>query len=531
MKQPENPLSRLQLRQLTRRSFVEVMVGGLGAVAALPLVSACGIGSSPGVTAAKGGTLRLGMGATVANLDPHSSTLGAAMPVYYALYDGLTAIDFPNGLSRLKPALATTWKPIGDSAWEFTLRQGVKFSNGETFDAQAVKFSIERVIDPKNPQVIAGRIPSVTGVEIVDPTTVRIHTKTATPLLPGELSVVWILPPKYMASVGAGFASKPIGSGAWTLKEFSINDHVTLEANPTSWRGRPTLDQVIIRVLPNDAARASALQSKELDLIEAVPTDIAVQLKSQGLKTSYGLLGRVQEFFLRAPGAQELQSKEVRLALNYAVDRDSIVKNVMDGFGRPESQMIGPDGLGHDPSLKPYPYDPQKAKQMLAAAGYPNGFTLKFQGTSGLYVNDTLFQQAVMGYLSKVGVTLEYQQVEASQYVQTFLSGKEAPVFHAALNYFPVQDADFAWQWLESTSPTKLYSNKEFDQLFAQSRVTVDVNERKALLLKIAQLLYADPPAIMLFQPPDVFAASAKVIGFIPRPDLVIWFDQISLAA
>jgi peptide/nickel transport system substrate-binding protein len=472
--------------------------------------------------------IRIGMGALGPTLDPHASVSTLSFTPFYAVYDTLTRIEHPNAVVR--PALATQWRNIDDTTWEFTLRKGVKFQNGEEFNAKAVKFSIERVIDPKNRLMARSRIPLITRADIVDDYTVRIITSRPDPLLAARLSVIFIIPPQYFQQVGAeGFAAKGIGTGAWQVVEFVPEEKVVLKAFRDSWRGTPRASEVVLQALSDDAARVAALRAGDVDIIQNLPVDQIDVLKAAGFNIVTATLGRIHFANLASTRNTPLDDRRVRLAINYAVDKAAILRHVLKGMGEiAQGQMIGTNGVGHNPEVKAFPYDVAKARELLKEAGYPNGFRIRWDGPSGAYLQDKATQEAIVAYLEQVGIKVELSFLEQATFIDKLNKGQLAPISFLGWNYFPIMDADFTYVWFTTTVADNLYNNKEFDRLFDESRTTLDPAKRLAILKRLAVITHEDPPGLFLFHPPDIFGLGTHVTGFTPRPDTVIWLDSLA---
>lgn len=474
------------------------------------------------------GTLRIGMGAIATDLDPHMQVQAYARTTYSAIFDALTQMDVRG---QVQPALATSWKQKGDLRWQFKLREGVSFHNGEKFDAESVKFTIDRIVNPASKARTRSWISLVKGAEVVDDYTVDIFTTQPDPILPQRLAVIYIVPAKYMAQVGAdAFSAKPIGSGPFRVKAWAKDEYTTLEAVATAWRAIPKVAQVNLLMMPEEAARIAALKAGDIDIVQGVPPDQAEALKKDGFSIISGKVGRMIVVNLRSAIDGPLKSRQVRQALNYAVDKQAIVNHLMKGYAeRAKGQIVGSDGFGYNAKILEYPYDPAKAKQLLSEAGYSNGFTLKMNGTQGAFQYDKETIEAVMSYLGKVGVKVELRINEPAIHSKLAWDGTHAPAWFHAWNYFPAMDADFALFWFESTHPVKIHASNEFDRLFRESRVMLDREKRRAKLQQIMEVLREDPPAIYLFQPHEVFAASPKVQGLATRSDMIIWLDAIAV--
>ena len=230
---------------------------------------------------------------------------------------------------NLVPGLAESWQAIDDQTWEFNLRQGVTFHNGEAFDADAVKFTIDRIIDPDAKAPTISYIRTIAGVDVIDDHTIRVRTRGPDPLLPTRMSryPTYLVPPDYVNQVGREeFSRKPVGTGPYKMVEFVQDQHVILDADPGYWRGKPSIDRVVWRPIPDATTRLTALLTGEVQLVEGVPANLAdlvidndevdlVQIRNGGLTVYIGLK-------MKEPPLDDLR---VRQALNLAIDRKTIV--------------------------------------------------------------------------------------------------------------------------------------------------------------------------------------------------------------
>jgi peptide/nickel transport system substrate-binding protein len=493
-------------------SLVAVVVVGWPALAP---------GAPPRLVIAVGGSMPAG--------DPHQAYGFPANLPHFGMFDALTRF---NERGQLEPALATDWSPAGDTAWRFKLRRGVKFHNGEDFTAQSVKFSLDRAANPDSKVVITSRAGGIKETRIVDDYTVDIVTKTPDPLLPKTLSVVMMIPAGYFQKVGEKqFALKPVGTGAFEFKEFVTGDHFTIVASDRSWRGRPKVSEVNIRIVPEAASRLAALRTGEVDIAHNVPPDKLEGLKKDGFTTITANLGRTASIILDPFKDSPLKDLRVRQAISHAVNREALVKNVLSGLGRPaQGQLTGPDGFGHNPAVKGYAFDPGKAKQLLTEAGHPNGFTVKFDTPAGINIMDRETAEAVAGFLLKVGIKAEVNPLEYAGFLDR-VGGRNVPVRAPMIlygpDYLPLMDADFQLLFFQTTHPSKRYANPQFDKLYAESRSTLDTRKREAALMKMQELLHKDAVVLPLYQIPLVLGVNPKIAGLTGRADQIIWLDPI----
>lgn len=420
---------------------------------------------------------------------------------------------------NLVPGLAESWKALDDTTWEFKLRSGVKFHNGEDFNAEAVKFTIDRVLDPNAKSPTLSYIRTIASTEVVDPTTIRIKTNGPDPLLPTRMSryPAYIVPPKYVAEVGNNtFATKPVGTGPYKFVEFIPDQHVILESNKNYWRGTPSVEKVTWRAIPDGTARVTALLTGEVDIIENVPVDIApmvqqspdadlVNVKNGGLTIYLGLV----------MSEKPLDNVKVRQALNVAIDREAIVKNVLQGMATVKGTQVGPSDFGYVDIPAPA-YSPAKAKALLAEAGFPNGVTIKMQSTHR-YMKDGEVAQAIAQQFGDIGVKVNQEVLDWSVYVQQV--PRKGPIFMLGWGSTQTLDADAAiYAIMKTGEPYSTASIPELDKLLDQSRSIVDPAERKVVLEKIQKLAAEQVPLITLYQE-DALYGKGKKVSFEGRAD------------
>jgi peptide/nickel transport system substrate-binding protein len=501
---------------------------------AAPAAASPAAQAAPAAGAAPAGSLKMGQATIPDTLDPHQSTNGTYMPAYYALFDTLTLKDEKG---QLKPALAESWRSVDPTTWEFKLRSGVTFQNGEPSNAEAVKFSLDRVLKPGDTKGgLASFIPLVAEIRAVDPATVQIVTKSPDPLVPTNMAIMHMIPPKYFQEVGPEqFATRPVGTGPWKLKEFAKDQRIVLEAWPQSWRGAPKLAEVRLLAMLEGSTRVAALQTGEIDVAQALPNDLVDQVKRAGADIAQNWLGRAHIVVLDMTKPGPVQNQKVRQALNYAVDKQGIVKSLLGSYAREsDGQLVGQDAVGYNPALKPIPYDVNRAKQLLAEAGFPNGFEVGMGSPVGGYYQDKDTAEAITGFLEAVGVKAKLTVREYATHIKMRSEGTLEPLYFHGFNYFPQMDADRIMGWfLSAKQPgrTPTYNNPTFDDLLNKSRTELDPAKREKLLQQAAQVMYDDPAVIFLFQPPELYGVGKKVKSFVARADAIVWFDSISREA
>ena len=434
------------------------------------------------------------------------------------IFDTLLQRD-PKSL-QLEGSLAESWRLLNDTTWQFKLRRGVKFHNGEPFDGAAVKFSIERMLDPKQGAPGRTSVALIDHVDIVDPYTVNIVTSKPFPLLPvrmspGQCGTVGILPPKYFGQVGAaGFAVKPVGTGPYKLVEWVKDDHLTLEANKNYHFRPPAIDRLVLRPVPELTTRVAALLSGQADLVSDVPPDQVAKIKQSGaarveVSTLGGFVIMVKITNYLMPGPWE--DVRVRRAINYAVDMETIMKTVLEGYGQVLGVPLEKEAFGFNPNIKWYGYDPEKAKALLREAGYPNGFDMTLHAPNHRYMNDVELMEAVASMLGKVGIRAKVQVWEQSVYTTRWRQRQLLPAYLVAWGGAGLFDGDLLVNSLHSQSALAIYKNAALDRILEDAQGTNDPQKRKALYWKAQELIYTEAPILKAYQQAHIFGVSNRL--------------------
>ena len=363
---------------------------------------------------AQGPTLVIAQGADITTLDPTQATQIHNLNLFYNLYDALVTWDSKD-IGKVVPELAVSWRSVNPTTWQFKLRQGVKFHNGEPFNAEAAKFTIDRLITKGVHQVYGG-FATIERVEVVDPYTINVVTSKPDPILVKRFAGYGgqMLPPQYLKQVDwKDFALKPIGTGPYKFVEWVKDDRVVLEANDAYWRGAPKIKKVVWRPIPDNFARVAALTRGEAQLITKVLPDHVAQIDKAGCcRVEHTLTNLVTVYLINAQKGP-LANTKVRQALNYAVDKDKIIKELYNGYAIPIGSGIPNTDFGFNPGIKPYPYDPAMAKKLLAEAGFAGGLEIELQSGNGIHLNDRQLTEAVAAMLAEVGVRAKVDRAGA----------------------------------------------------------------------------------------------------------------------
>ena len=482
------------------------------------------LGALTGAGAAVPTQLVIGQAVDAVTLDPQMSTQLQVMNLFWNIYDCLTVFD---DQMQLKPQLATSWQAVNPTTWQFKLRQGVRYHNGELFDAESVKFHVERVLQPGKTAVTAG-FATIERVQALDPYTINVVTKKPDPLLARRFAAYGcqMIPPKYTQQVGfPGLALKPVGTGPYRFVEWVKDSHIVLEANKDYWGGPPGIERVTWKPIPDNFARVAALAKGEVDLVTNVPVDLVSTIqKSSTARVEWTVTNLIMALVMGHGGPNEpIHDRRVRLAMNLAIDRDALIQKLMQGYGVAVGSGIPTTDFGYDPTVKPHPYDPERAKKLLAEAGSPNGFTTSLKFAPGYIIMDKPIMEAVSGMLAKVGITARLDSIEMA--VRTRMIGdRKIQGFLLADPASTLNDADgIVWRLLHPSGILGTYwepanEGGEFFKIMEEARYSLDERHRLELYHRAAQFMHDDPPWIYLMQEPAIFGVSNKW-NFKPRPE------------
>ncbi|MBI4205783.1 MAG: ABC transporter substrate-binding protein [Betaproteobacteria bacterium] len=446
--------------------------------------------------------LRIGLSADVTTMDPHFVAAQPNLTAQKHVFDSLVRID-----ERGRPITGfASWRTIDATTWEFKLRQGVRFHDGTELTTEDVAFSLERPLTIQgSPGGFATYVRPIIARQIVDRYT--IHLKTALPhgAVPEDLAEVLIVSKRAAArATGADFDSgkAAVGTGPYKLVRFSRGSRIELIRHDAYWDGRPPWDKVTLHIMPSDPVRTASLLSGELDAIEHVPTaDLARLRKNPAFRLEQTVSWRtillhVDQYRDQPPGVTSKSGRQlaqnpfkdvrVRRALSRAINRQAIAERVMEGLALPAANVVSPSVFGHDPAVKPEPYDPQGARKLLNEAGYPDGFALTLATPNNRYINDEQVAQAVAQMLTRIGIATKVEALPLSVY----LGRARNREFGVALLGWGSLAADLALRSLAGTpDPGKGYgawnwsgyASPRLDELIAQSLSTVDPAKREAL--------------------------------------------------
>lgn len=453
---------------------------------------------------------------SISNLDAQVTSTGDSILYAWQVYDTLYGFD-PTG--NLVPRMASAVKVSPDGrSYTFTLRPGIRFHNGDPLTAADVKYSLERILDPAVKSTRRVFFAPVVESVKASGNTVTIDLKSPDGAFLNKVAgFLFIVPERYTRSLPSheAFASAPVGSGPFRVKEFKVGQFVELERFDGYW-GRaigesPGVRRIVLRFVPEAASRVSALLTGEVDLATVLPLQDTGRLRAvKGLDIITNPNGGPLHvrLYSNVP-THPFAKREVRQALNHAVDTDAIIKGVLYGVGSPMGSFISKYyPYGHDPSIKPYTYDPARARELLRKAGYPNGFEVKLYGGTD---QPKELAEAIAAYWAQVGVKTEIVRMDYSAFIRlnnTHKAGPATVTIFSNVIYDPVHPIVGSFSKEGTWSD---YYNPDVEALITQLEGTIGAEQRGALFRRIGRLLHEDAAAVFLSEHIYVYAKKADL--------------------
>lgn len=466
------------------------------------------------------GRVVVAQGVDIETMDPTFASSTATWNVLHHVFEPLMLRDAD---MVLQPVLALSWEAVDEHTWEFELREGVTFHSGAPFNAEAVKFSLERMFSPDVTTVHrAVRDIPLDRVEVVDDYTVRIVTKTPTVLMPHFLRTVLIVDPTVYAS-NEPVNTQASGTGPYRFESWVRDAGVELRANPDYWGGAPAIAEVAFRPVPENSTRVAELLTGAVDLIVNVPPDDLEAIETDATRAVISSGGRDVFIGLRSD-KPPFDDVRVRQAVNLAVDREAINEAILGGFGELYGSVVMPPN--NSPDVEPYPYDPERARQLLAEAGYASGLEITLQTPNGRYLKDVEAAQAVAAYLDMVGIRTNVEVLEWSVFSNAWQTKNSEEMFLLGLGGWFDGQGELTWL-LDATSNTG-WVNEEFVAGFDRLATTFDLTERESLIHELDELAYTEAPWLFLWRQPSIYGVASD-LNWEPRRDEYIFLWDASL--
>ncbi|MBI2756967.1 MAG: ABC transporter substrate-binding protein [Chloroflexi bacterium] len=506
---------------------------------------------APAITARAQSSARVfifGQSGDATKLDPALIEDGLSSRVTEQIFE--TLVEFDGSSTRIRPALAENWDVSADGkTWNFYLRPGVRFHDGTPFDAQAVKANFDRwqfqTGDPFHKAAefiywndVAGFNELIDRTEVIDPLTFRITLKDASgPFLPNLAQFTFaIVSPLALANNVEDLSSNPVGTGPFKFVEWVRGDHVTLAANPDYWGGRPQIDQAVIRVINDNAARFFELQAGNIDFMEFPnPDDVRFARNDPNLQVLLRPslnIGYI-DFNQFDP---KFADARVRNALAMATNKQRIVDALYGGTGVNARQMLAPGMQGYNEAIPEIPYNPGAAKEMLSAAGYPNGFTTEFwymPVDRPYFPNPQVIAQAVCADWAAVGVRCDLKTKDWAAY-RVDARAQKYPVWMLGWTGDNGDPDNFLYFFFGTFSGRgqpnyNTWDNKQVRDLLLRAQRSVDYDERERLYRDVATVVRQEMPKIPFANTTPPLLARSYVQGYYPNPTSAELFKTVTV--
>jgi peptide/nickel transport system substrate-binding protein len=456
--------------------------------------------------------------------NPYSALGTPSIYTWAAIFDSLTLVD-AKGVAQ--PALAVKWENTSPKTWRFTLRDGVSFSNGEKLSPAAVLTGFNFIKSGK-----AGRSPivrelgGVASASASGANTVDFVTKRPDPIFPNRIASLKIVAPQHWAAKGPkGYAADPVGTGAYKVVSWKANK-IKLAAFEGSWRA-PKAGNLEIIELPERSARVQALMSGQIDIAAGLSTDNIPSLEGAGHHADVRAAPQVMALALPVVRKDKKTKKlvalntpfsdvRVRQALNYAVDKEGIAKGVLAGFAKAAGQGATPAAFGYNPAVKPYPYDPAKARKLLADAGHADGLSFTAEVVTGAFPGDSEIYQKMAQDMSKAGIKVTLQKITFPEWLGKYLGRKpwDGQAFALSWNSAPYVDSIRPIGLYSCFNPFTFTCDEKVKGMIIKANSEFDRDKRRAVLHQIHVANHDNPPAVFLIEQIDVFGLSKRLKGF-----------------
>ncbi|AZW15960.1 ABC transporter substrate-binding protein [Bordetella hinzii] len=479
--------------------------------------------------AKKDDTLRMAYDQAPESVDPYYNNVRIGVIIAANVWDTLLYRDPMT--NEYKGQLAKSWKQVDDKTMEFELRQGVKFHNGEEFDADSVVYTLNFVADPKNKAVTQQNVAWIDKVEKIDKYHVRLTTKEPFPGAKEYLSTtVAIHPAKYYQEVGPkGMNAKPVGSGPYKVADYQPGKSITLERNTDyfkdSPKAQPKIGKVVIRFIPDRQTQMAEVISGGEDLIMSVPKDQADQLRAvPTLQVVNGETMRIvfmQMNILENSPAPQLKDERVRRAIVHAIDRQAILKNIVGDGGAILNAICTPSQVGCTQDVPTYKYDPAQAKKLLAEAGYPNGFDIDI-----LAYRERNQTEAIINYLQAVGIRAKLNFLQYAAMRDMIRAGK-ASITHQTWASNLVNDVSASTPVYFGFGNDDITRDAKVKALLDKGDHTIEAAPRAAAYKEALSIIADKAYAVPLWTLPVYYVAN-KDLAFKPYPDELTRFWDMS---
>ena len=489
------------------------------------------------------GVLVVGQIAEPQSLDPHAVTAVNDFRILVNIYDGL--VRFADGTLEVEPSLAEEWQISEDGlTYTFQLREGVEFHDGTPFNAEAVVFNFERMLDEEHPQHDTGPFPlsfffsAVEDVTALDDYTVEFSLNE--PFAPFMSNLAYptglIVSPSAVEQHGADFGRNPAGTGAYRFQEWVGNQRVVVTRNDDYWGGAPQPEAVVFRPITDANTRVAEMLSGGLDIMVEVPPDAMADFRNAPDFEVHEQAGPHVWFLILNMREGPFTDQRIRQAANYAIDKESLVTNVLQGTAEIAAGPIAPAfAWAYNEELEPYPYDPDRARELLEEAGY-DGEEITFyvtEGGSGM-LDPVAMGTAIQADLAEIGMNVSIQTYEWNTFLNEVNAGLEGRADMAQMSWMTNDPDTLPFLTLRTEAfpedggfNSGYYSNEEVDTILQQARISTEPEERAALYRQVQEIVVEDAPWVFVANWVQGAVTTQQVSNFALQPSFFLMLHDV----
>jgi len=502
-------------RKLTRSSRREFLKNSASVVAVASLAPWPAFKNAFAQSASRN-RITVAHGVGVYSLNPYAVNTSPLQAVWGSIMEPLIDADYEK--RGYRGVLAESWQMKGPKL-EFKLRRKVRCHDGAPFTSRDVLASFKRILTDKQ-SLQAPNLQNIGEMGAPDDYTVILTLKKADANALEDINSRVIMKQSVAEKMGEA-DNRPIGTGPFKFTSWERSGQFVMRRNENYWGQPPKIEEVIYKSIQEDAARIAALESGQADIVSNIPPHEVARLKANPRLGVQQVQGLRPIFLVLSPAYKPLDNVKVRRAITHAIDRDRIIKHILEGYAYPLNGLLSPQVFGYEPSAKAFPYAPEKAKQLLNEAGFPNGLEIDYYSPTGRYPKDREVAQVIVEQLSKVGVKANLKTPEWSIFNTDYKNGKY-PFYLTGRG--SLTDADTLFQQYFRTGMTKRvlgYSNPKLDEILDLEQVTFDVKKREKLLWEAHRIILEDATAIPLWNAMDIYAHRADLVWGAPPDEKV----------
>jgi peptide/nickel transport system substrate-binding protein len=501
-----------KLRQWSRREFLKKTASAGALLSVTPFAGA----KTARAQASPRNRITVAHGVGVYSLNPYAVNTSPLQAVWGSIMEPLIDADYEK--RGYRGILAESWQ-IKGTKLQFKLRKGIRFHDGTSFTSRDVLASFKRILTDKQ-SLQAPNLQNIAEMDAPDDHTVILTLKKADANALEDINSRVVMKQSTAEKMGEA-DNRPIGTGPFKFTSWERSGQFVLRRSESYWGQAPKIDEVIYKAIQEDGARIAALEAGQADIISNIPPHEVARLKANPRIRVQQVQGLRPIFLVLSPAYKPLDNPKVRRAITHAIDRERIIKHILEGYAYPLSGLLSPQVFGYEPSAKAYSYDPEKAKQQLTEAGFANGFEIDYYSPTGRYPKDREVAQVIVEQLSKVGIRANLKTPEWSIFNTDYKNGKY-PMYLTGRG--SLTDADTLFQQYFRTGMTRRtlgYSNPKLDEILDMQQLTFDVRKREKLLWEAHRLILEDAPAVPLWNAMDVYAYRADLVWTAPPDEKV----------